>query len=71
MSRFTVLVTPDGKALLTSTEQLTESERAALVVDLERWRSGAWPSPVATIESCDVVQVESIDVDPSLALVPA
>lgn len=61
MATFTLLVVPDGKALLTTPERLSDQESAAIRETVRGWRDGEWP--VLIVPDCDVVQVAQIDFD--------
>lgn len=67
MSRFTLLVVPGGRAILTTTEQLSDQSILGLRDIVKGWKDGEWP--VLTIPDCEVVQVSEIDLD--LEPVPA
>lgn len=58
---FTLLVVPDGKAILTTTDELRPEQLAVLREHIAGWRDGEWP--VVVIPSCEVVQVATIDID--------
>ncbi len=60
MARFTLVVRPDGKAILASRERLTDSAKAELVAQLRAWEEGPWP--IAIVDGCDVVSVSEIEI---------
>lgn len=61
MATFTLLVVPDGRALLTTPERLSDAQTVAIREAVRGWRDGEWP--VLIVPDCDVVQVAAIDVD--------
>lgn len=61
MATFTLLVTPDGHALLTTTDDLSEREVERLRDHVHDWQAGT--PPILVIPSCEVVQVSTIDID--------
>lgn len=61
MARFTLLVVPDGRAVLTTTERLTDRERHELGEVLTGWENGQWP--IVVLSDCETVQVAAIDID--------
>lgn len=65
MARFTLVVRPDGRALLTTEQQLSRHEADQLVEQIREWDAGHWP--VAILPETTVVQVSELD----LALEPA
>jgi hypothetical protein len=60
MATFTLVVRPDGSALLTTAEPLTSRERAHLLEELRGWASGGG---VALIPDCEIVLVRNIEID--------
>jgi hypothetical protein len=61
MARFTLVVRPDGRALLTTAEPLSEQQSALLLAQLREWEAGTWPITVVT--GCDVVQIGTLELD--------
>lgn len=61
MTRFTLTVLPDGRALLTTKERLTDKQAFELRSTLDGWVAHRWP--VVVIPECEVVQVHELDVD--------
>jgi len=61
MTRFTLAVLPDGRAILTTNNELTVAQRQDLTDAVRGWREGRWP--VLVIESCETVQVAEVDFD--------
>lgn len=57
MPRFTLLVRPDGHAMLTTSEKLDEAIAKALFAAIESWKSGE----VLILEECDVVQIRELE----------
>lgn len=69
MTAFTLVVRPDGKAVLTTTEKLTDRARGNLLETIGRWEAGQYP--IVVIPECDVVQVAEVELDLEAAEVPA
>lgn len=61
MTRFTLLVVPDGRAVLTTTEDLSDADVAEVRRQVKGWKDGEWP--VLVIPDAEVVQVAAIDLD--------
>lgn len=61
MARFTLVVRPDGRALLTTEQQLSRHEAAQIVEQIREWDAGQWP--VAILPETTVVQVADLDLD--------
>jgi hypothetical protein len=61
MATFTLVVRPDGKAILTTSQELTKTAREHLMETIGRWEHGQYPMVV--IPDCDVVQVVEIELD--------
>ncbi|MES2210939.1 MAG: hypothetical protein V4515_12275 [Chloroflexota bacterium] len=61
MTRFQLVVRPDGRALLTTTEKLSEQMVAHLREHLRGWEAGEYP--IVVIPECSVVQVAEIEID--------
>ena len=61
MATMKLLVVPDGRAILTTSEPLSDQARFELSEAIAGWRDGTWP--VLVIPDCDVVQVAAIDID--------
>ncbi len=61
MSRYTLLVMPDGKGFLTTEEGLSEKEVEQLRFAFERWRES--DKGIAILASCSVEKVTSLDLD--------
>jgi hypothetical protein len=60
-TRFTLVVRPDGRAILVSPERLSDSAKADLIAQLRGWEAGHWP--IVVLDGCDVVQIASIELD--------
>jgi hypothetical protein len=69
MARFTLLVRPDGKAVLTTPERLSDAAKLELRDAVRGWSEGRWP--VLIVQDCAVVQVAEFDLDLERAEVPA
>lgn len=61
MATLTLIVVPDGRAVLTTPERLTDKARYELAEVIAGWREGKWP--VLIIPDCDVIQVADVDID--------
>ena len=61
MARFILVVRPDGRALLTTDQHLSEPEQRALTEQVRGWEAGTWP--VAIVADCTVVQVRELEID--------
>jgi hypothetical protein len=61
MARFTLVVRPDGQAILATTEDLPKPAREHLLEMIGRWAHGQFP--VAVLLDCEVVQVASLELD--------
>lgn len=59
MTRFTLAVMPDGRAILTTREGLTSQQAEYLRDAVKGWENGRWP--VLVIQDCETVQVTSFD----------
>lgn len=59
MARFTLVVTPEGHAVLACRDELNDLERIALAALLEELDA----KRLVVIGECDVVQVRSIDIN--------
>jgi hypothetical protein len=68
MARFQLVVRPDGRALLTTTERLSAEALSHVAGVLNEWQSGDFP--VAVVAECEVVQVLDVDIDLPAAEVP-
>lgn len=69
-TRFTLVVRPDGLAVLAVRGSLTAEQAFNLRGAVEGWKDGRWP--VLVISDCDVVQVQDFEVDlDAIAPVPA
>ncbi len=66
MTAFTVLVVPDGRTLLTTTERLTDQMMTVLREAIALWDA----EHLLVLGDCEVVQVAAIDIDLDVA-VPA
>ena len=69
MARFTLVIRPDGRAILTCAERIPPAQQPILIAALREWQ-GCWPPAVAIIDDCDVVQVLDVELDLEAA-VPA
>jgi hypothetical protein len=58
MPRFTILIPPDGRAVLTSKEPLSDDERARVTELAKEWQ--ALERSVLIVEDCDVIHVTSV-----------
>ena len=67
MTRFQLVVRPDGRAILTTTEALSSSAIAELQHAVRGWSEGRWP--VLVLPETEVITVGSVelDLDPSPA----
>lgn len=61
MPTMTLVVRPDGRAILTCARPLPMDMLAELRDQIHSWEEGRWP--VAVIADCEVVQVASIEID--------
>lgn len=61
MARFTLVVRPDGQALLTTRERLSAEVTKQLGEVLDGWSEGRYP--IAVVGECDVVRVEDLDIE--------
>ena len=62
MARFTLVVRPDGKALLTSTDPITDREAHEIRAAVAEWTHVDGPDVLA-IGEVDVVQVVDLELD--------
>lgn len=62
MSRFTLVVRPDGKALLTTTNEITDRLAAEVKAAVAEWSHVDGPD-VLVIGQVDVVQVTEIEIN--------
>lgn len=62
MTRFTLVVRPDGRAVLATRERLSVQEAAELGRQLRGWEDGDRLT-IAVIAECDVVQVSELDLE--------
>lgn len=58
-----LVITPDGRSLLTTPEQLSSEQGHALLEAFARWRQG---HETLLLANCEVVRVLDIDLDPAL-----
>lgn len=61
MPRFTLLVVPDGRAILTTPDRLSDAAVDAALAAFVEWRDGR--APALLIHECDVVQVTDLQLD--------
>lgn len=61
MARFTLVIRPDGQAILTCQERLPDSVVNELQVALGEWKAAE--APVLVIGECDVVQVVDLELE--------
>jgi hypothetical protein len=61
MARFILSVLPDGRAVLTTVERLSEKQAFDLRGAIDGWRDGRWPFLV--IPECETVQVAEIEIE--------
>lgn len=61
MATFTLLVVPDGKAMLVSSERIPDTVHQSIREAVDGWLRGDWP--VLVLQDCDVVQVAAVDLD--------
>lgn len=59
MPSLTLVVRPDGRAILTSPEPLDADKRAELREAIAGWEAGRWP--VLVLERCQVVEIDSLE----------
>lgn len=59
---FRLVVRPDGRAILTTTRQLSPSQVAAVGEVVRDW-SSVTPPFVAILPDCDVVQVVDVELE--------
>lgn len=62
MTRFTVVVLPDGRALFTTEERMDGERTAFLAEQLSKWHDQERPG-WAVLMDTKVVRVESLDID--------
>ena len=62
MARFTLVIRPDGKAILTCQDRLPDSVLPGLRAAIGEWKA-ADDAPVLVVTECDVVQVVDIEID--------
>lgn len=65
MARFTLVVRPDGKAVLTCSERLTDGQAQAIQAAVGEWTHRDGPD-VLVVPECEVIRV----VDLELAIGP-
>ncbi len=70
MAMFTLVVRPDGRAILAAARRLTDSEKREVAAEVRRWEGDDRPS-VLVVDGCDVVQVATIEIDLERTAVPA
>jgi malate synthase len=69
MPTFTLVVRPDGSAILATRERLSEGMQAALLEQVRAWQDGGG---IAVIPDCEVVRIlEDIEIDLGEPKVPA
>lgn len=61
MTAFTLVVRPDGRAILTCSARLSEQMRTHLIEHLREWDEGRWP--IAVLDDCTVIQVGTVEID--------
>lgn len=61
MALFTLVVRPDGQALLTTPQELTPHQVDAIRDAISAWDDHQYP--VGILADCDVVQVASVEID--------
>lgn len=61
MARFTLVVRPDGKAILTCLEALSQSHVEELRAAFAAWREGEFSTLI--VAETDVVQVIDVELD--------
>lgn len=61
MTRFTLSVLPDGRAILTTEVPLDVAQAQHLQEAVRGWRDGRWP--VLVIADCRTVQVAELELD--------
>lgn len=59
MATLTLIVRPDGRAILTCPQKLDERARHELIGQLHSWEEGIWP--IAVVDDCEVVQIGSFE----------
>jgi len=62
MARWTLVIRPDGKALLTCQDRIPDSHLAQITAAVGEWKA-AIDAPVLVIAECDVVQVVDMEFD--------
>lgn len=62
MARFTLVIRPDGKAILTCQDRIPDSSLVGLQAAIGEWKA-AGDAPVLVITECDVVQVVDLDLE--------
>lgn len=60
MTRFKLVIRPDGRAFLTTAEQLSQVRHQELIGVVRDWEDGKYP--VLIIPDCEVVQVADLEV---------
>lgn len=68
MATFTLIVRPDGRAILASKAKLTDLETEAIQATIASWETFD-PAGVLLLDDIEVVQITAIELD--LALTPA
>lgn len=61
MARFTLVIRPDGRALLTTTEQFSAEALEPIRQALDDWIAGKYQ--VAVAAETEVVRVEELEID--------
>lgn len=61
MTAFTLVVQPDGHAILTTTVAMSQTMTAAIHQAFREWRED--PGATLVIPDCDVVQVLDVEID--------
>lgn len=62
MARFTLVIRPDGRAILTCQDRLPESVLPGLSAAIGEWKA-ADDAPVLVVTECDVVQIVDLDLE--------
>lgn len=66
MARFTLLILPDGRAVLTTPDKLTDEQVKTLQGVFKDW-STAQPSEALIVGECEVVHVTDVALEPEPA----
>lgn len=59
MAALTLVVRPDGRAILTAASSLDDAKRAELRDAIAGWEAGRWP--VLVLERTQVVEIDSLE----------